>query len=85
MDCTPGFSGTALSLIKQKVQEEASRGSRILLSLTFDEMSIRKFICLNLLLKGKAVRYVSTVVSSPFTEQWRGGEKDTKGKHIALQ
>lgn len=43
------------------------------------------FSWLNLLLKGKAVRNVSTVVSAPFTEQWRGGEKDTKGKHIALQ
>ena len=39
-----GFNHAALALIKQKVQEEASKGSRVLLSLTFDEMAIRKYI-----------------------------------------
>jgi hypothetical protein len=46
VDCSTGFSDTALRLIRQKVQEEMARGSRVLLSLTFDEMSIRKFVCL---------------------------------------
>jgi hypothetical protein len=41
-----GFSDTALNLIRQKVQEESSRGCRVLLSVTFDEMAIRKFVCL---------------------------------------
>jgi hypothetical protein len=45
VDGSPGFSDVALSLINQKVREEASRGSRVLLSLTFHEMAIRKFVC----------------------------------------
>lgn len=44
VDCTPGFSDLALHMISSKVQEEASNGKRVLISLTFDEMAIRKFV-----------------------------------------
>ena len=41
-DCSPGFNDTSFTYLKHKVDEYKSKGSKLLLSLAVDEMSIRK-------------------------------------------
>ena len=44
VDCSPGFSATALDMISRKVEDQKRVGGRVLVSLCLDEMSLRKFV-----------------------------------------